>query len=74
MRKNQICVKDYGSGWEPNEISADLNSLCKDGWALFDAFPMTSDMEVARYPNALPGLNDGDSIIVRTDMRVILTK
>ena len=74
MKKEKVRIKDYGPAWMPENISVDLNVLCRDGWSILSAFPITKDLEVARYPDPLPGLNDGDSVSVKTDMRVILTK
>ena len=74
MAKSVWKIKDYGSGWSADEISNDMNKLAQDRWEVHQMMWTTNDFRVSRYPDPLPGLNDGDHVYVSAMMRVVFKK
>lgn len=67
-------VKDYGSGWTAKEITNDMNDKGRHGYEVQQTLLINPQYEVSRYPDPVPGLNDGDRISSASTMRVIYTR
>ena len=74
MAKYIWLVKDYGSGWDANDITNDINKLATDGWEVHSILPISARYEVSKYSANLPGLNDGDQVSMNSTMRAVFRK
>ena len=74
VKRYRYKIREYGSGWYPDEISDDLNSYSADGWEVQQALMYSTRMEVSRQTDSMPGLNDGDGVSLDPVMRFILRK
>ena len=75
MPKNKTYeVKDYGAGWTAREITSDMNEMGRKGYEVQQTLLIDTQYEVSRYPDPLPGLNDGDRISTVSTMRLIYVK
>ena len=75
MPKNKTYeVKDYGAGWTAREITSDMNDMSRQGYEVQQTLLINPQYEVSRYPDPVPGLNDGDRISSASTMKVIYQK
>lgn len=74
MTRSKWKLKDYGSGWSANEISDDLNKLSSEGWEMYKTLSIPESYEISRFPDKVPGLNDGDSVGMKFTLRVMLRR
>ena len=74
MTKYKWKLKDYGSGWNASEISDDLNKLSSEEREMYQALSISESYEISRFPCTVPGLNDGDSVAIRSTLRVMLRR
>jgi hypothetical protein len=74
MAKYIWLVKDYGSGWDANEITNSINKLAADGWGVHSILPISALYEVSKYSANVPGLNDGDQVSMNSTMRAVFKK
>ena len=61
-------------GLDAKEITSDMNDKGRHGYEVQQTLPINPQYEVSRYPDPLPGLNDGDRISTVSTMRVIYAK
>ena len=73
-KNNTYEVRDYRAYHPASDISDDLNEHARMGWEVYQIISLPQHYEVSRLPDKMPGLNDGDSVSIRTTMRVVYRK
>ena len=61
-------------GLDAKEITSDMNDKGRHGYEVQQTLLINPQYGVSRYPDPLPGLNDGDRISTTSTMRVIYAK